>query len=74
MVAQKQSDPAAGREPTTSTQEKTRKPWIKKTTIQKFIEEIEKKEKEIAEKEEQIKKDRKELEKLKEAKKVLEAK
>lgn len=51
-----------------------RKPWIKKTAVEIFLEQIAKQEQRVAEMREALGHEERELEKLQEARKVLEAK
>jgi len=51
-----------------------RKPWVKKTAVEIFLDQIAKQEKHVAQLEAQLVTERRELEKLQAAKKVLEAK
>jgi hypothetical protein len=57
-----------------STQSSTRKPWIKKTPIEVFLEQIEKQEEKVADLRKALAQEERGLAKLQEARKVLEAK
>ena len=75
-----QKAPHAGRQmpesygPTPPAQSSTRKPWIKKTPIEVFLEQIEKQEEKVAELRKALSEEERGLAKLQEARKVLEAK
>lgn len=60
--------------PTPPAQSSTRKPWIKKTPIEVFLEQIEKQEEKVAELRKALAEEERGLAKLQEARKVLEAK
>ena len=59
---------------TPSAQSSTRKPWIKKTPIEVFLEQIEKQEEKVADLRKALVQEERGLAKLQEARKVLEAK
>lgn len=56
------------------TEPSSRKPWIKRTPVEIFLEQITKQEERVAEMREALAHEERELEKLQEARKVLEAK
>jgi len=60
--------------PTPPAETSTRKPWIKKTPIEVFLEQIEKQEEKVADLRKALAQEERGLAKLQEARKVLEAK
>jgi hypothetical protein len=64
----KPQTPAAG-----ATKEGGRKPWIKRTPVEVFLEQITKQENKVNDLREELKREERELQKLLQAKKVLEA-
>lgn len=75
MTAEKKTDQATTpRSQTQTAASNTRKPWIKKSTVDVVLEQIRKQEQKVADMEAAIKDERKELTKLQKAKEILEAK
>lgn len=78
-MATKKAPQAGGQKPESSgptppAQSSNRKPWIKKTPIEVFLEQIEKQEEKVADLRKALAQEERGLAKLQEARKVLEAK
>ena len=76
MTAAKTKDPTPGKTPTTpaSTQDRSRKPWKKKTPVQILLDQVDKLREEISQDEEALEQKKRQLEKFEEARKLFEAK
>ena len=76
MTAAKTKDPTPGKTPTaqTSMQDRSRKPWKKKTPVQILLDQVDKLREEISQDEEALQQKKRQLEKFEEARKLFEAK
>ena len=76
MTAAKTKDATPAKEPTSaaSTQDRSRKPWKKKTPVQILLDQVDKLREEISQDEEALEQKKRQLEKFEEARKLFEAK
>jgi len=73
MVKDEKTQGGKPQTPATGGAKEGRKPWIKRTPVEVFLEQITKQENKVNDLREELKKEERELQKLLQAKKVLEA-